>query len=134
MYQNENNFIARSFSWNNVRIYLLTFVILFSTMWIWGYITLLRSDYYSSAEKYLGSNRQVGQSIGSIQSMRPGYVGFQAHINQVRSTARFQVHIRGDLKSAIAYIDMINNGNGWKVSDGKLMVEDGNIAILEPQN
>lgn len=119
----------RKFSSRNIKYYVSAGLLIFSIMWVSGYVFLLYSSDYSFALNFIKSNQTVMEALGNITSSRPGFVNFNRRFVGGSGTAKFNVVLKGEKTSGVVYVDLEGSEQGWTVKDASLETESGTVSL-----
>ena len=117
---NERKIGWLSFSKKDIRYYVLVGVFVALSMWTWGYVSLLNSDVFDFSRNHIVANPKFNEDLGTIRSMRLGFVNFQRKYAGGVWTVKFNVVVEGSHKSGTVYVDLKNSGDGWIVENERL--------------
>lgn len=121
---NERKIGLLRFTKTDVKYYVLVGILIVLMMWIWGYVSLLKSDVFEFSRNYVTSNPKLIADLGEIKSTRLGFSNFQRRYTAGIWTANFNIVVEGGNKSGIVYLSLRNAGSGWTVENEKLDVND----------
>lgn len=119
-----------TFGRKEIKYYVLVFLGFVVVMWTWAYLSLLNSNGYAFAQKYLDSNPTVKDTIGDTKSIRPGFARYKSSYIAGVWTMAFQVVLEGTKDSGYVTFRLRGSDNNWTVEEATLKTKDHGEAKL----
>jgi hypothetical protein len=115
----------------NAKRYIIILVALGLGGVIAGYIMTANSAAFSAAQTFLTDNPKVIEFLGPIRSSRLG-LNYNVHNRGGAGTAKINVILNGERKSADAYVTLEMIDGVWQVNSGNLIVDNMDPISLSP--